>query len=58
MQSDMAYQLVRVLSAVGKPTGPAAHINAARAASAAVAASSPASSVSAVEWAASQAAGH
>jgi LPS-assembly lipoprotein len=58
MQSDMAYQLVRVLSAVGKPTGAAAHINAARAASAAVAASSPASSVSAVEWAASQAAGH
>ena len=26
MQSDMAYQLVRVLSAVGKPTGPAAHV--------------------------------
>ena len=58
MQSDMAYQLIRVLSAVGKPTGAAAHINAARAASAAVAPSSPASSVSAVEWAASQAAGH
>lgn len=57
MQSDMAYQLIRVLSAVGKPTGAAAHINAARAASAAVAPSSPASSVSAVEWAASQAAG-
>ena len=58
MQSDMAYQLIRVLSAVGKPTGAAAQINAARAASAAVAPSSPASSVSAVEWAASQAAGH
>jgi LPS-assembly lipoprotein len=57
MQSDMAYQLVRVLSAVGNPTGPAARIQAARAASAAVAPSSPASSVSAVEWAASQAAG-
>jgi LPS-assembly lipoprotein len=57
MQSDMAYQLIRVLSVVGNPTGPAAHINAARAASAAVASSSPASSVSAVEWAASQAAG-
>jgi LPS-assembly lipoprotein len=58
MQSDMAYQLVRVLSAVGKPTGPAAQVNAARAASAAVAPASAASSVSAVEWAASQAAGH
>jgi len=57
MQSDMAYQLVRVLSAVGKPTGPAAQVNAARAASAAVAPAS-AASVSAVEWAASQAAGH
>jgi len=57
MQSDMAYQLIRVLSAVGDPAGPAAHILAARAASAAVAASAP-SSVSAVEWAASQAAGH
>jgi LPS-assembly lipoprotein len=56
MQSDMAYQLVRVLSAVGKPTGPAAQAQAARAASAAVAASAP-SAVSAVEWAASQAAG-
>ena len=56
MQSDMAFQLVRVLSAVGKPTGPAAQAQAARAASAAVAASG-ASSVSAVEWAASQAAG-
>jgi len=54
MQSDMAYQLVRVLAAVGKPTGPAAQAQAARAASAAVAASAP-SSVSAVEWAASQA---
>jgi LPS-assembly lipoprotein len=50
MQSDMAYQLVRVLSAVGKPTGPAAQAQAARAASAP-------SAVSAVEWAASQAAG-
>ena len=59
MQSDMAYQLIRVLSAVGKPTGPAAHINAARAASAAVAPPEVASAVSAVEWAASQAAaGH
>ena len=59
MQSDMAYQLIRVLSAVGKPTGAAAHVNAARAASAAVAPSAPASSVSAVEWAASHAAaGH
>jgi len=48
---------VRVLSAVGKPTGPAAQVNAARAASAAVAPAS-AASVSAVEWAASQAAGH
>ena len=45
MQSDMAYQLIRVLSAVGNPTGPAAHAQAARAAS-----------VSAVDWAASQAA--
>lgn len=52
MQSDMAYQLVRVLSAVGKPTGAAAHAQAARAAAEAVAPA--ASSVSAVEWAASQ----
>jgi LPS-assembly lipoprotein len=58
MQSDMAYQLVRVLSAVGKPTGPAAQAQAAHAASAAFAPASTASSVSAVEWAASQAAGH
>lgn len=58
MQSDMANQLIRVLSAVGKPTGPAAHAQAARAASAAVAPASAASGVSAVEWAASQAAGH
>ncbi|MBC7663475.1 MAG: hypothetical protein H7276_06695 [Caulobacter sp.] len=57
MQSDMAYQLVRVLSAVGNPTGPAAHVQAARAASAALAPASAASAVSAVEWAASQAAG-
>jgi LPS-assembly lipoprotein len=57
MQSDMAYQLVRVLSAVGNPTGPAAHVQAARAASAAFAPASTASSASAVEWAASQAAG-
>ena len=56
MQSDMAYQLIRVLSAVGGPTGPAAKANAARAASAAVAPASAASAVSAVEWAASQAA--
>ena len=56
MQSDMAYQLIRVLAAVGKPTGPAAQVNAARAASAALAPASAASSVSAVEWAASQAA--
>jgi len=56
MQSDMAYQLIRVLAVVGKPAGPAAQAQAARAASAAVA---PASTgVSAVEWAASQAAGH
>jgi LPS-assembly lipoprotein len=55
MQSDMAYQLIRVLSAVGKPTGPAAHAQAARAASAAVAPASAPSAVSAVEWAASQA---
>ena len=58
MQSDMAYQLIRVLSAVGKPTGAAAHVNAARAASAATAPAEAASPVSAVEWAASQAAGH
>lgn len=57
MQSDMAYQLIRVLSAVGKPAGPAAQAQAARAASAALAPASPASGVSAVEWAASQAAG-
>jgi LPS-assembly lipoprotein len=57
MQSDMAYQLIRVLSAVGNPTGPAARVQAARAASAAVAPASAASSVSAVDWAASQAAG-
>jgi len=57
MQSDMAFQLIRVLSAVGKPTGPAAHVQAARAASAALAPPAAASSVSAVEWAASQAAG-
>jgi len=56
MQSDMAYQLVRVLSAVGKPAGPAAQAQAARAAAEAVAPASAASSVSAVEWAASQAA--
>jgi LPS-assembly lipoprotein len=55
MQSDMAYQLVRVLSAVGKPAGPAAQAQAARAASAAMAPA--ASGVSAVEWAASQAQG-
>ena len=55
MQSDMAYQLVRVLSAVGNPTGAAAHAQAARAAAQAVAPASAASSVSAVEWAASQA---
>ena len=57
MQSDMAYQLVRVLSAVGKPAGPAAQAQAAHAASAALAPAQPPSSVSAVEWAASQAAG-
>ena len=51
MQSDMAYQLIRVLSAVGKPAGPAAQVQAARAASAAVAAP-----VSAVDWAASRSA--
>ena len=58
MQSDMAYQLIRVLAAVGKPAGPAAQAQAARAASAAVTPPPAASSVSAVEWAASQAAGH
>ena len=58
MQSDMANQLMRVLAAVGKPAGPAAQANAARAASAALAPQAGASSVSAVEWAASQAAGH
>jgi len=57
MQSDMAYQLIRVLSAVGKPAGPAAQAQAARAASAALAPVVPASGVSAVEWAASQAQG-
>jgi len=57
MQSDMAYQLIRVLSAVGKPTGPAAQAQAARAASAALAPAAAPSSVSAVEWAASQAQG-
>ena len=57
MQSDMAYQLVRVLAAVGKPTGPAAQAQAAHAAAEALAPASAASSVSAVEWAASQAAG-
>jgi LPS-assembly lipoprotein len=57
MQSDMAYQLVRVLAAVGKPAGPAAQAQAARAAAEAVAPASAASGVSAVEWAASQAAG-
>ena len=54
MQSDMAYQLIRVLSAVGKPTGPAAQAQAARAASAAVAPAAAPASVSAVDWAASQ----
>ena len=58
MQSDMAYQLIRVLAAVGKPAGPAAQAQAARAASAAVTPPPSASAVSAVEWAASQAAGH
>ena len=57
MQSDMAYQLIRVLSAVGKPAGPAAQAQAARAASAALAPAAVPSSVSAVEWAASQPAG-
>jgi LPS-assembly lipoprotein len=56
MQSDMAIQLVRVLAAVGKPTGPAAHADAAKAASDAVTApASAASSVSALEYAASAA---
>jgi LPS-assembly lipoprotein len=58
MQSDMAYQLIRVLSAVGKPAGPVAQAQAARAASAALAPATPPSGVSAVEWAASQAQGH
>jgi LPS-assembly lipoprotein len=39
MQSDIAVQLMRILAAIGKPTGPAARIDAARAASAAFAAS-------------------
>jgi LPS-assembly lipoprotein len=51
MQSDMAVQLIRVLAAVGKPTGPAARVGATRAASAAVA--SPASVASAAAGAAS-----
>jgi LPS-assembly lipoprotein len=34
MQSDIAIQLMRILAAIGKPTGPAARIDAARAASA------------------------
>jgi LPS-assembly lipoprotein len=58
MQSDMAFQLIRVLSTVGSPTGLATKAQAARAAAQAVAPASAASSVSAVEWAASQAAGH
>lgn len=41
MQSDMAVQLVRVLAAVGKPGGPADHVGAAQAASAALAGSTP-----------------
>jgi len=57
MQSDMAYQLIRVLAAVGKPAGPAAQAQAARAASAAVTPAPTSSEISAVEWAASQAAG-
>jgi LPS-assembly lipoprotein len=57
MQSDMAYQLIRVLAAVGKPAGPAAQAQAARAASVAVVPMAAPSSVSAVDWAASQAAG-
>jgi LPS-assembly lipoprotein len=58
MQSDMAIQLVRVLAAVGKPGGTAAHIGAALAASQAMSggASAPRSSVSALEYAASAAA--
>jgi LPS-assembly lipoprotein len=43
MQSDIAIQLMRILAAIGRPTGPAARIDAARAASAAFAASQPAS---------------
>ncbi len=41
LQSDMAIQLVRVLAAVGNTTGPAAHVGASLAASAAVSASAP-----------------
>jgi LPS-assembly lipoprotein len=41
MQSDIAVQLVRVLAALGKPTGPAAQIGATLAASAALAPSGP-----------------
>jgi len=47
MQSDIATQLMRILAAIGRPTGPAARIDAARAASAAFAASAPASAPSA-----------
>lgn len=47
MQSDMATQLVRVLAAVGKPTGPAAQLGAALAASEALSSRSPASAASA-----------
>jgi LPS-assembly lipoprotein len=43
MQADMAVQLVRVLAAVGKPTGPAAQVGAAKAASEALSASGIAS---------------
>jgi len=46
MQSDIAIQLMRILAAIGRPTGPAARIDAARAASAAFAASAPASGAS------------
>jgi LPS-assembly lipoprotein len=41
MQSDIAVQLVRVLAALGKPTGPAAQVGATLAASAALAPSAP-----------------
>lgn len=48
MQSDIATQLMRILAAIGKPTGPGARIDAARAASAAFAPALPASPAASV----------